>query len=202
MKKLEAGLGKYVYTEWLFPIKDYYCSIHRNEVFFEIVIPLICAGFCSYSYSLVDKVFQALNGLSNLLPTAISILIGFTVMLITLLLTSSGDSMEKIKNTTTDKELYGNAISLYQGLHIQFSHSLFSEITLLLVIFIYLFWKGLGMPSGIAVVFLGIEVYLTLNILLSILRGITSLYFSFYGSEAGENKHKDMSDHLGKNVKG
>ena len=32
MKKQETGLGKYIYMEWLFPVKDYYCSIRKNEV--------------------------------------------------------------------------------------------------------------------------------------------------------------------------
>lgn len=180
MKKQKFGFGKYVYTEWLFPVKDYYCSIRSNEVVFEIVIPLLCAGICSVSYFKAGKVFKALDGLSDLLPTAISILIGFTIMLITLLLTSSGENVDKLKKSQTDKVLYGHAVNLYQGLHIQFSHSLFSEIVLLLVIFVYLFWNGLGMPIKVAVAFLAVEVYLTLNILLSILRGITSLYFSFY----------------------
>ena len=116
------------------------------------------------------------------LPTAISILIGFTVMLITLLLTSSGENIDNIKKITTDKMIYGKAITLYQGLHIQFSHSLFSEIFLLLIVLFYLFLNGLGWVKGIDIAFLGIEVYLTLNILLSILRGIANLYFSFYKS--------------------
>ena len=115
-----------------------------------------------------------------MLPTAISVLIGFTVMLITLLLTSTGENVDKLKNTQTDKVLYGRTVSLYQGLHIQFSHSLFSEIVLLLTTFVSLFWNGLGMPITAGVIFLVAEVHLTLNIFLSILRGITSLYFSFY----------------------
>ena len=147
---------------------------------FEITIPFFCATICSALYFFANKVFLALDGLSNLLPTAISILIGFTVMLITLLLTSTGENVDKLKNTQTDKVLYGRTVSLYQGLHIQFSHSLFSEIVLLLTTFVYLFWNGLGMPIAAGVVFLVVEIHLTLNILLSILRGITSLYFSFY----------------------
>ena len=40
---------------------------------------------------------------------------------------------------------------------------------------------GRVMPDGlVGVVILGIEIYLTLNILLSILRGVANLYFSFY----------------------
>ena len=69
---------------------------------------------------------------------------------------------------------------IHIGLHIQFSHSLFSEIFLLLLIFLYLFLKGVGLHIAVGVVILGIEIYLTLNILLSILRGVANLYFSFY----------------------
>lgn len=180
MKKQENGLGKYIYTEWLFPVKDYYCSIIRNEVIFEIIVPLLSAIACSICYLLAGKTLQALGGLSELLPTAISILIGFTVMLITLLLTSSGESVNRLKGKETNKILYKKPVNLYQGLHIQFSHSLFSEIVLLLLIFVYLFWNGLGMPVVVGTFFLTVEVYLTLNILLSLLRGITSMYFSFY----------------------
>lgn len=180
MKNQETGLGKYIYSEWLFPVKDYYCSIRKNEIVFEIVVPAVCAVGCTLCYLRAGKIYNALCGLADLLPTAISILIGFTVMLITLLLTSNSENVNNLKATSTSKMLYQKPINLYQGLHIQFSHSLFSEIVLLLLVFGYLFWYGLGMPIKIAAIFLAVEIYLTLNILLSILRGITSLYFSFY----------------------
>ena len=100
-QKSHRGLGKYVYMEWLIPIKDYYCSIRKNEVIFEIITPA------------KGKLMIAFDGLANVLPTAISILIGFTVMLITLLLTSSGDSVEHLKTIETEKFLYNKPITLY-----------------------------------------------------------------------------------------
>lgn len=181
MKKQSVHcLGQYIYMEWMIPIKDYYCSIRKNEVVFEIVIPILVSLSCVFFYFKDKKIKIALDGLSELLPTAISILIGFTVMLITLLLTSSGENVEKLKIITTTKIFYKKPLTLYQGLHIQFSHSLFSEIFLLLLIFFYLFLKGIGLSLAISVIILFGEIYLTLNILLSILRGIANLYFSFY----------------------
>ena len=182
-RKSQGGLGKYIYMEWLIPIKDYYFSIRKNEVIFEIAVPFLISVVCSFMYFNSGKIFIALDGLSELLPTAISILIGFTVMLITLLLTSSGDNVELLKTIETDKVLYKKPVTLYQGLHIQFSHSLLSEIFLLLLICLYLFLKGVGLHMAVGVGMLGIEIYLTLNILLSILRGIANLYFSFYNSK-------------------
>lgn len=182
MKSRSSGLSKYIYTEWLRPIIDYYMAIKKNEAMFEIVIPLVTAVACAGLYHYFGEVCHALSALSELLLTAISILIGFTVMLITLLLTSSGENIDRIKKITSDKELHDQKMTLYQGLHIQFSHSLFAEILLLLIVFFYLFLYGLGWSRELSVIFLGIEVYLTLNILLSILRGIANLYFSFYSN--------------------
>lgn len=182
MKSRRIGLSSFIYTEWLRPIADYYLTIKINEAMFEIILPAIAAVVCTCLYYIYGDVNCALRALADLLPTAISILIGFTVMLITLLLTSSGENIENIKKNITDKKVHGKAITLYQGLYIQFSHLLFSEVLLLLVIFFYLFLNGLGWVKGKDIAFLGVEVYLTLNILLSILRGIANLYFSFYRS--------------------
>ena len=184
--KSQHGLGQFIYMEWLIPIKDYYCSIRKNEVVFEIIIPIFASLSCVFLYFKERKIEVALDGLSELLPTAISILIGFTVMLITLLLTSSGENVEQLKKIITTKTLYKKPLTLYQGLHIQFSHSLFSEIFLLLLIFFYLFLKGIGVSLVISVILLFSEIYLTLNILLSILRGIATLYFSFYNAPKGK----------------
>ena len=182
MKSRSVGLSSFIYTEWLRPIVDYYLAIKKNEAMFEIVLPAITAVICACLYYIYGDVSRALRALADLLPTAISILIGFTVMLITLLLTSSGENIDNIKKIITDKKIHGKAITLYQGLHIQFSHLLFSEVLLMLIVFFYLFLTGLGWDKGKNIAFLGIEVYLTLNILLSILRGIVNLYFSFYRS--------------------
>lgn len=178
--KSQHGLGQFIYMEWLIPISDYYCSIRKNEAIFEIVMPTLVSLICVSLYFKQGKLMVALDGLSDLLPTAISILIGFTVMLITLLLTSSGDNVKFLKEKETTKILHKKPVTLYQGLHIQFSHSLFSEVFLLLIIFFYLFLKGIGISPYIGVAILFLEIYLALNILLSILRGVANLYFSFY----------------------
>lgn len=111
--------------------------------------------------------------LADLLPTAISILIVVTVMLITLLLTSSGENIDNIKKNITDKKGHRKAITLYQGLHIQFSHLLFRKFYSYLPSFRFVFERfGIGQRQRHC--FLGVEVYLTLNILLSNLRRIAN----------------------------
>lgn len=180
MKKETKGIGNLIYAEWLLPIQNYYASLRKNECIYEVIFPIIVSAISVLLYKLNNKVNLALNELSDILPTAISILIGFTAMLITILLTSSGSNVEKLKAITSKNKLNGKEIKLFQKLHIQLSHTLFSEIILMLLIFLYLFVNGLMINNTFECIVLFCTVYLTLNILLSILRGITNIYFSFY----------------------
>lgn len=104
-------------------------------------------------------------------------------MLITLSLACSGKNVDKLKRLNTNQKLNDKPLSLYQSLLIQFSHSLFSEIIFLVLIFFYLFLKGFVLPNWALNVFLSIFVYYALNTLLSTLRGITNIYFSFYSNK-------------------
>ena len=182
MKKETKGLGRIVFMEWMIPVLDYYFSVRKNEAVFEMLIPLIIALVSSCVYGAVGKITIALDALADLLPSAISILIGFTVMFITLLLTSETSAINDLKAETTENKVHGKYITLYQKLHIQLTESLFSEIILLLITFAYLFYKGIGSSIVFEAVFLVIEVYLTLHILLGIIRSMTHLYCVYYGN--------------------
>lgn len=181
MKKKSYGLGRFIYTEWLQPIFHYYMTLRKNEAVFEVVTPIVISVVSVSMYSYRGIIYKALSVLAELLPTSISVLIGFTVMMITLLLTSSGENIERIKGIKTERLINNKPVTLYQGLHIQFSHTLFSEVILLLIVFLYLFLDGLNLIKRIEFLFLGVEVYLILNILLSVMRGMANIYFSFYG---------------------
>ena len=182
MNYKKTGFGKIVFMEWLFPVFDYFQSLRRNEVVFEILVPLFTAIIASIVYAAIENITFALNALADIIPTAISILIGFTVMFITLLLTSNTVAIHQMKNKKTKAKIRGQSISLYQKLHVQLTESLFAEVTLLLSVFCYLFFKGIGMALAIQFVFLTVEVYLVLHILLSIVRSTTHLYCVFYGA--------------------
>ncbi|MBQ3425823.1 MAG: hypothetical protein IJH37_01625 [Clostridia bacterium] len=187
MKEKSSGLGSIIYAEWLLPIQNYYASLRKNECTYEVLSPIFIAILSVCLYYVHNKVELALDKLSDILPTAVSILIGFTAMLITILLTSTGENVEKLKSIKCNNKLNGNDINLFQKLHIQLSHILFSEIILILIIFLYLFISGLYENLFFACIVLFFAVYLTLNILLSILRGVTNIYFSFYNTQKDKN---------------
>lgn len=87
---------------------------------------------------------------------------------------------KETKDALTISVVRGEKINLYQKLHIQLTESLFAEVLLLLTVFGYLFAKGIALTTPVKVAALIIEVYLTLHILLSIVRSTTHLYCVFY----------------------
>ena len=179
----KKGLGNKINLEWLFLVVDYYLTTTGKEFISEVILPMIVSFIVTVIYCIHNLVFYALEGLSNVLPTVMSFLIGFTVMLITLLMTINGDSINVLKNTESNKRLRNKEITLYQCLLIQFSHVLFSEVVLMLLVFLYMFWNGLRMPVYVAVVVLAVQIYQVLNILFSIIRGVSNLYFSFFNEQ-------------------
>lgn len=180
MSGIRKELGGIVYLEWLFLIRNYYSMLKNNEITFEVLIPITMSTFCVSTYWARASIQQALESLSRLLPTAVSVLIGFSVLLITILLTSNGENIRNLKNNYLRKKSSKPQFSLYQALLAQFAHLLCSEIVLMIVIFIALFWEGLGIIKWAAALLLWAEIYLTLNVLLSVLRGVTNIYFSFF----------------------
>lgn len=166
--------------EWLYIVYGYEASTDCAEKNWDTRIPFVVALICTVLYWRAGKVILALEGLSNILPTVISLLIGFTVMFITILLTNDSKHIQRLREYETDKVFYNKTINLYQKLLIQFSYLLLLEVVLLLSVFAYLFLKGLIILQLLAVLLLLLQVYLILHILLSILRGMTNLYFSFF----------------------
>ncbi len=178
-KENSKGLG----LEWIYIFLDYYSSMNKKTAINEIFIPLAVSLACSLIYCYSNIAEKALSKLAEILPSAISILIGFTAMIVTLLITSESEKIRQLKSKETEKTIRNKKVSLYQKIFIQNSHSLFNEILLLLIVFMYMFFCGLNFVNWIGLmIFLFIETYLIINILISIFSNITSIYLSFYGN--------------------
>lgn len=180
MKKNRKKVGGVLYFEWIILILDYFQSIKLNERVFDILIPFSTGIIISIVCVCCDKVYFATKQLADVLISLISILIGFSVMLVTLLLTSGGAGIDELKKRNADKKIHNKPISLFQKLHIQFTFSLISEISLLIIILLYYFLLTIVNLGDFQVFFLFIFIFMTLNILLSIFRGIVNIYFTYY----------------------
>lgn len=183
-KEKTNGLG----LEFLYIFLDYYSALEFKTALFEMMIPAVASLICSINYYHCGLIHKALIKLSDLLPSAISILIGFTAMMVTLLITTDNSNVNKLKETKTEKIIREKPVTLFQKFFIQSCHSLFNEIILLLIVFLYLYFCGFGkMNTILSFAFLFIQTYLVINILISIFNNITSIYYSFYNSKSNSN---------------
>lgn len=106
-------------------------------------------------------------------------LIGFTGILVTLLLTTENRTIDTLKKKESPKKLYGKKVNLFDLLHILFTNSLLNEIILLLVVMLNLFLRGLLYNKILSLLGLIIEVFMILNITFSMMRGVNNLYWTF-----------------------
>lgn len=177
-------LGKYIYGEWLIPIHDYYAVRNKSECFFETLIPVVVSLICTMVYNRFKLETKAVLELSDLLPNILSILIGFTITCISVLLFNSDESLEFLKGKkSNERKIDGESITLYQFLLIQYVYILIKEIFFILLIFFIKFISPFIDDRILNSFILFIYVYLTLNIFFVIIRSITSMYFMVFKSK-------------------
>lgn len=183
MKKKDNQSKRGLGIEGIFIFLDYYSSLSRRKAICELFTPFVIAIMCSLIYLSQGLVHSALQKLSDILPAAVSVLIGFSAMIVTLLTTGESKRVNELREISTGKEVRGKPLTYYQKILIQNIHVLFNEIILLLVVFIFLYLNGLKILNDIwLVVFLAIETYLLINVLVSIFGTIATIYFAFYNS--------------------
>ena len=176
-RKNEFYLGKYVYSEWLIPIHDYYVVRNKAERSFEVMIPAIIAFIATVIYYHFKLEIRAVLGLSELLPNILSIIIGFTITCISVLLFNSDESLEFLKGEkTNERKINGERITLYQFLLIQYVYALVKEIFFILFIFFIKFIFPFVLSRILISIILFNLIYLTLNIFFIIMRSIATMY--------------------------
>lgn len=173
-------MGKYIYGQWLILVSHYCKTVKCNECIYEIIVPLIISLLVTYFYAVDGLTVKALLKLRELLPNALAVLIGFTIMCITLLATTESGNIEEIRNMKSERIIGTHRISIFKWLLVIFSYSLIVEVFLLIYIFFVAFIMGLIYNLYLFNAILALEVVLILHVLFLIVRSITSLYLILY----------------------
>lgn len=189
-KKRKTTIGKYYYFEWLIPIFDYYLTIKRKEVMFEIISPLVIAIVVTSIYMKMGLISHAVNGLNGLLPNVLAILIGFTISVIAIIISAGEEKISFLmKQETFDRLLENKLISLYQFILITMIYGLLQEIIHLGFVFFVDFMLPIVSVSWFANITLLIHVYLILHILSVLTRTIVQLYtYNFVNNNSVSTK--------------
>lgn len=173
-------MGKYIYGEWIKPIYHYVATLKCNEFCYEVILPIIIALLATCFYYMFDFVILALLKLRDLLPSSLSILIGFTIMCITILVTNDSKSLSAIRQKDCENRFIGHKkIKVFRWLLILFSYSLLIELITLSIVFLSAFLIPLIDSIIVGAILLFCETFLLSHVLLLMIRSMTNLYLLF-----------------------
>lgn len=172
-------MKKKLNIEWIRITIDYLSVSNKNDKNAELILPIIISTITSMIYYIWNDTVHALKIFSEILLNLDSILIGFTGILVTLLLTIENKTINILKEKQLDRKLYGKKVSLFDLLHILFTNALLNELVLLLIILFNLFLMGLISNKEICLIGLMVEEFIILNIIFSMMRGVNNLYWAF-----------------------
>lgn len=122
-------LGSLLYLEFLMPVKDYVSTIKKEELVFEWGIPFLLS-FLAYLYLLKGGIqYQNnINKLNSEILSTLSVLLGFSMASVTLLVTSSSTSIEALKRKNSERRIGQKSVKMYQLILITFTFLMLIEL--------------------------------------------------------------------------
>ena len=131
-------IGRLLYLEFLIPVKDYLFTLKLKEFIFDWAIPVMLA-ILAYIFILKPATFtKETNDFAGQILSVLGVLLGFSIASVTLLLTSTSQTIEQLKNTLAEgRKIGGMPISVYQLTLITFNILLFAEISGTLINLMY-----------------------------------------------------------------
>lgn len=168
-----------MYIEFIILIFDYFRTLNKRNIYFEIFLPLVLgiAIFTSIRLNNSQSCFEDYR--SNII-SLLGVLVGFSITAITLLITSNNENIESLKKKETIYTISKKKLSLFDLLIINFSYLLVMEIILLICnLFFPAFNSFMRVSFTAHLVFFSINSSLLIHALLVNLRNICDLYFTF-----------------------
>lgn len=158
-----------MYREFLIIIFDYVRFLKFNQAVYEIFIPLILSILLFF---IEHSVFEEFLKSSI---TFISILVGFTIAAVAILLTSNLKSIEQSKHVNSSyKDYSGKPVTIFMLYLINFFYCI------LVGFFIFVFDVVALVFSVKNDIFYAIILFFTIHVLLVIIRNLTNLFLLAY----------------------
>ena len=177
-------MNKYIYLEFLTPIKDYITTLKQREFVFEWFVPFIVALLIYVCILKESSYTESIKQFNGYIITLLGILIGFSMTSVTLLVTSNSKNIERLQETLTNRKVETQLINLYQLVLINFVFVLMIEIFTLLINLIFSLIDTVSdKPKEIWMYFYSINIFLLLNIVLLSIRNTTNIYFVFLANK-------------------
>jgi hypothetical protein len=168
-----------LYLEFLYPITDYFRTLKRNEAYFELAMPLICAILVNL-FILTNINLEKLGSFIGYIINFLAILVGFSITAVTILSSESGQRFEILRKMETDRKIGNKPIHGYQLILITFIYVILVEFfTLAYNLIYYLSWMN-GIFISYYKIIISINIFLMFHVIALNIRNITNFYFIFW----------------------
>ena len=168
------------------PIGNYFRELTLSDVVWNYIVPLATTGIVALI--LAPKAVVSREPLQNLISYIINlmaILIGFTIMCLTVLTTSSSDNISKTRNLSWRE---GSGITIFQWVLTQFAFLLLIEFACLCLNVFYEFILSTSLCIGYGNWFLCFNCFLVLVVMSLNASNVARLYQVFWKKEPESEK--------------
>ena len=167
--------------EWILLVVDYYRSLTTRNFVLEWAIPLLIGELI-----FINNINNTQNHelMLNVIDTSLSllgVLIGFSIAVITLLITSSSPNIDEIKQRQTSLFIGRKRLSLFDLQLINYTYSVIAEVFLVITLMILQNVVYVNENKDIMYnVINSIVIFCIFHILLLTVRNITNFYFIIF----------------------
>lgn len=163
--------------EFLLLVIDYFRTIKIRDFVLEWILPLligIAIYFSNTSNCNVEELFKSVSG--NV-TSLLGVLIGFSVAVITILVTTNSKNIDEIKAKETEYKISNKKLTLFDLMLINYTYSVVIEVLLTVFNLTAPNLLRLSLSNNSMNLLNSVDVFLTCHVLLLILRNITNFYF-------------------------
>lgn len=183
-----------MYIEFLLLIWDYFRTLQKRNVFFEIIFPLLISLFIFGSIR-VNNSSTCFNDYRGNIISLLGVLIGFSITAITLLITSNNDNIDNLKKQESQYSIGRSKLNLFDLLIINFSYLLVSEIFLVICnLFFPAINSFLEFSFTVKLSLFSLNSWFLIHILLVNLRNVCDLYFTLITKRRSNNNANRASN--------
>lgn len=174
----------------------------RKKYWVQCVISLLIslaffAYFCLFDIDIKYNIIELFDKYIDALISGISILLSFSIAVLTIFVTSNNESIDILKKVKADKKYkelkldLGNEkdgkLNLYQVLLSGITYSILVQIIFLLLLFFEMFIKTV-IDVKFLKVLVSINVFITLNIFFVLYEIVLNLFYTFWNTKSDSSK--------------